>query len=144
MRIARQLALYLAQSSHGAFDWRTNNCCHFAARWMVHATGFDPMAGLPETPDGRRAIKLVQHLGGTLADAWTRALGPQPIAAALAQTGDIVLVSVAPVCTGFQGTGQAVGICSGHQVILLDANGRHAFLSVREAVCAWRLEGAPA
>jgi hypothetical protein len=144
MRIARQLALYLAQPTPAPFDWRTNNCCHFAARWMVYATGFDPMAGLPETPDGRRALKLVQRLGGTLADAWTRALGRQPIAAALAQTGDIVLVPVAPEGTAMQGTGQAVGICSGHQVILLDVSGRHAFLSVRSATCAWRLEGVPA
>lgn len=152
--IGALLGEYLADTRREPFDWARNNCCHFAARWVARATGADPMAGLPATATAREARRLVRRLGGTLADAWTHALGRGPIVPALAQVGDVVLIDVAllPVPDGAppapdgaeRGTGQAVGLCAGRTAVVMDAAGVCHHVPMDEARFAWRLFAAPA
>ena len=71
------------------FDWRTNNCCHFAARWVKANTGRDWMADLPATGSLREAIRLKEALGGPLERIVSNCLG-QPIPVASARAGDVV------------------------------------------------------
>lgn len=134
------LADYLAATRGAHFDWAGWNCCHFAARWVQFATGRNPMAGLPRTPNGRAALRLVQQLGGSVAAAWTRQLGREPIPAAMAQVGDVVLIP-APVLPGETEarTGEVVGICAGMSAIVCTAEGHHAYVPMTAAVVAWRL-----
>lgn len=131
MSVAKHLGAYLAEASARAFDWRTANCCHLAAGWVASRTGVDPMADLPPTPTERAARRLIAALGGTLADAWTRQLGREPIPPSMAQVGDVVLLELdgRPV----------VGICNGTTAVaVLDAGGT-AFAPMSCATHAWRL-----
>lgn len=134
--IAARLAAYLAERAAQPFDWPHNNCCHLAAQWCALVSGRNPMAGLPATPDARSALRLVRRLGGNLRGAWTRQLGREAIPASLARTGDLVLVRTA----GMAGTGHAVGICNGRQVLAMDDQGRVVPVPMDAAECAWRLE----
>ena len=135
---ARKLTVFLAARQAQPFDWRTNNCCHLAAQWVQRLTGLDPMRGLPITPDGRRAMKLVQRLGG-MQRAWSQALCREAIEPLLAQTGDLVLVQL-DVDASACGTGHTVGICNGHRVLVLDQAGQVQPVGWAGAVCAWRVE----
>ena len=146
---AHQLSDWLAEREAQPFDWTANNCCHFAAAWVAHATGRNPMAGLPTTPNARAALRLVRELGGSVASAWSLRLGRPPIAPGLAQVGDVVLVpSTAITATAADmpqadGTGSVVGICAGRTVILMDQHGAVHHLPLWEAEWAWRLHGDP-
>lgn len=134
-RIATALAEYVAACARQPFDWPTANCCHFAAGWLAVATGRDPMAALPTTPDALAARRLVRKHGDDLRGVVSYALGRAPIVPALAQTGDLVLVD-----SGTEdGTGQALGLCSGPSIIALDAHGSAHFLPLEAGLCAWRL-----
>lgn len=132
--IATELARYIAARPKTAFDWQAANCCHFAAGWIEHATGVNPMADLPATPDAMAAVRLVRE-HGDLQGIVTAATGWNPIPPALAQTGDIVLVESADP----DGTGHAIGICSGHDVLVTDAQGLVQHGPMDMALCAWRL-----
>lgn len=130
--LARQLDAYLAAHARAHFDWRTLNCCHFAAGWLALVTGARPMDGLPETPAARDALRLVgSHVGG-LAGAVTQRLARASVAPALARLGDIVL---AP--TGADGA--AVGICNGRTAAFMTLEEGLTFLPMASATHAWRL-----
>lgn len=136
-RIAVELARYVAEREAAPFDWQSANCCHFAAGWVARATGADPMAGFPATPDAQAALQLIgEH--GDLRGLVSHALGRDPIPAAMAQTGDLLLMP-AEGATGF-----AVGICSGIDAIVIDEAGAVTQQPAAGAMCAWRLYGAPA
>jgi hypothetical protein len=126
------LDAYLAEQQARPFSWSRNNCCHFVAGWVAHITGTDPMAGLPYTHSQHAARRLTRQLGGTLADAWARRLGREPVAAALAQVGDVVLVPVGA-------DGAAVGICTGRHVALLTLADGLTHLPMTQATHAWRV-----
>lgn len=134
---ARLLQHYLRQVGALPFNWGGNNCCSFAAGWVRAATGFDPMEGLPATPDAPSALRLVRQLGGTLEAAWTERLGRPPVAAAYAQLGDLVLRDV----EGGHGTGQAVGVCNGARVAFAGDDGI-GLVPLAQCRLAWRLEEA--
>lgn len=138
---ARLLEQYLGAAPARAFDWAAWNCCHFAAGWVRAVCGWDPMHGLPATPAARDAVRLVRRLGGSLAAAWTRQLGAQPLPAAMAQLGDLVLLPV-PLRANEAAdarTGHAVGICAGLSVVACTDAGDFAFVPMSEATAAWRL-----
>lgn len=135
-RTAVLLHEYLSRHGAAPFDWGINNCCHWAAGWMRHATGIWPMQGLPETPTPRAARRLVRQLGGTLAAAWTRQLGRAPLPALQAQLGDLVLV---PVPAGAGGTGEAVGVCTGRHAVCIGTQGLLAHVEMQHCTHAWRL-----
>lgn len=138
-RIAALLADYLSGSAdQRPFDWPSNNCCHFAARWVAFATGRDPMQSLATTPDAMAARRLVRQLGGgALRDAVSAALGADPIDPALARTGDLLLLPA----SSNEGAGGVVGICNDRHAVVRDAGGAVAFLPIAQAVCAWRVFG---
>ena len=130
MSTARDLALYLADVQVRPFDWATWNCCHFAATWVRLLTGRDVMAGLPPMHSRLTAHRLIGQLGGSLRDAWTRQLGPEPVLPTLAHPGDVVLVQADGV--------EAVGICCGRTAAVLTEAGV-AHVQMADATAAWRL-----
>ena len=121
---------YLAQHAGRQFDWRQWNCCHLARGWWHQVTGRDPMEGLPGTGTRHAAHRLIGQLGGNLGSAWTRQTGCEPLPAALAQVGDVVLIETAEH--------HAVGICCGRTAAVLapDMGLVHAPMSL--ATFAWR------
>lgn len=135
--IATQLAAYIAELPREAFSWPANNCCHFFARWVERATGRNPMAGLPATPDARSAWRLIRALGADLEAAVTARMGVHAMPATLAQTGDPVLVPLRTTRAASLG-GAAMGICSSRQVILYTFGAAH-FAPLDRASRAWRL-----
>lgn len=137
---ANLLTHYLAgYTTDQRWDWAAANCCHFAARWVHVVTGRNPMDGLAPTPDARAAMRLVRGLGG-LEAAWTAQLGTAPIAPAMAQLGDVVLMptpAAGGLCT--EGVGELVGICAGRTAVFRGADGAMVFLPVLDCTAAWRL-----
>jgi len=138
--LAADLASWIGDRTARPFDWASNHCGHFAAAWVLECTGFDPFRRLPPLTNARSVRRLVHNLGG-LANVCTRALGQAPIAATLAQTGDLVLIQVPPTPDG---VGEALGICSGRQAIFMEAGGVVCFLDMALARCAWRVQRAAA
>ena len=131
---AMRLDAYLNDAASRRFSWAHHNCCHFAAAWVAAETGRSPMEGLPWTHGYAAARRLVRQLGGTLADAWTRQLGRAPIAATLAQVGDVVIVS--PLGPG----SEAVGLCAGRHAALLTECDGLVMLPMEGATLAWRID----
>ena len=121
-------------AAYQAFSWATHNCCHFAAGWVRFAGAGNPMHDLPPTPTLRAALRLLARLGGGLRAAWSRQLGSEPIAATLAQAGDVVLLP-----SNAAGTGYAVGVCTGRQAAAQASDGAIVFVPMTAALCAWRL-----
>lgn len=139
--IAVLLGEYLAVAQGRRFNWADANCCHFAAAWVEVATGRNPMHGLPRTDNARQALRLVQALGGDLVAAWTHRLGWQPVAPALAQVGDLVLLPMPADMSIEPCTGTAMGICAGMCAVVATSDGCHAYLPMGSATAAWRLQG---
>ncbi len=138
---ARALAQYLQAWGAQPFSWAAANCCHLAAGWVQAATGCNPMQGLPETPDLRAALRLLQSLGGSVASAWTQRMGCAPISPATARVGDVVLMPL-PTPAG-QGTGSAVGICNGRLAVYTTTpGGVLQYHDMQLATHAWPLWGA--
>jgi hypothetical protein len=129
MSTAARLSEFLDAWPAKPFDWASGNCCHFAAAWVKAATGRE--IELPKTPDVRAARRVLKT---GLADACRRLYGGPEVLPTLAQTGDLVLVPVEG-----EGVGEALGICSGRDVILLGADGKPAVLPIDRATTAWRL-----
>jgi hypothetical protein len=124
------LDAYLAEVSARPFDWRQWNCCHLARGWWQQVTGLDPMAGLPGTDSMRAAHRLIGELGGNLAAAWTRQTRCEPLPAALAQVGDVVLLETPER--------HAVGICCGRTAAVLTPDLGLAHAPMSAATLAWR------
>lgn len=139
MNPGARLADYLAAVHGRPFDWAAFNCCHFAAGWVKHATGRDPMEGLPATASAREALHLVRQLGGSVRAAWTQRLGVPELPAAQARVGDVVLLPVPEDLRG-AGPGEVVGICAGLSAVACTDEGHHVFLPMQHAAAAWRVE----
>lgn len=137
--IARLLSEYLAQRPRQAFDWAQNNCSHFAAQWVELATGENPMRALPRT-DSALAAARVLHAHGGLAGAWTHALGREPVDAAHAQDGDLLLVDLDGLALD---GGLTVAVCSGRHGMAQDAQGAVLLFPRERAFAAWRLQPCP-
>lgn len=139
MNLAARLSEFLAAWSTRAvaFDWRSRNCVHFAAAWVLEQTGRDVLAGVARTPHVRAARRVLASMGGGLAEAWTRQHAGLAVSPLLAQTGDLALVPLDSRVGA--GVGAAIGICSGRDVVLLAEDGQLAFRSIDQATIAWRL-----
>lgn len=134
---ANLLTQYLAAYADQRWDWASANCCHFAARWVHAISGRNPMDGLAPTPDARAARRLVRALGG-LEAAWTSQLGAAPMAPAMAQLGDVVMMPTPAALPGGEGVGHLVGICTGRTAVFR-ADGAMVFLPVLDCTAAWRV-----
>lgn len=137
---AAKLAMYLASRPAGRpFSWGDNNCCHFAAGWIMHVTGWSPLEGLPPIATAHDAMTQLRALGGGLCHAWTIRLGVPRVAAEAADVGDIVMFDQQhPGLAG--GVGALVGICAGSGVVAcLTQDGDAIYLPQADAQCAWLL-----
>lgn len=125
-----QLEQYISERRCLPFDWGTSNCCHYVSGWVRSQLGYDPMSGLPVTPSAHAAKRLVKVLGG-MRKAWSTRLGSPGIPVEMAQIGDIVLVPLE--------NGNAVGICVGRGVSLVDERGFIIQVPMTAGLHAWRL-----
>lgn len=120
---------FMAQRAAQPFTWGTNDCAIFASDFVQAITGQDPAPpGLRTHRTAKQATRAVARHGGMHAIACA-ALG-EPIAAAFAGVGDVVLVPA--------GKRLAFGVCNGQTALLPSAIGL-AHLSMQSAVCAWRV-----
>ena len=132
------LASYLDQvDGRAAFDWRTNNCCHFAARWWQAATGCDPLQGIDMPADANEARRWLSGRG-LLVDLVSERLGRSPIDPRMARAGDVLIISAAELVPG--GIRAALGICAGRLAVMLSADGQLVRGPMASAVHAFPLE----
>lgn len=135
MSKAKQLTAFLAERQRAPFSWAGGNCGHFAAAWMKVAEGLDAMAGLPVTPNKKAAERLVRRRGGYAALV-SRQLGRDPIGAAFAQLGDLVLLPLPDAGPD----AKALGVCAGAgMAAFVTEHGDVAYLALARAECAWRV-----
>jgi hypothetical protein len=102
------LAGFIEARRSRPFQWGANDCCLFAADWVLKASGLDPAAPLRGTySTAFGAAKVLRERGGVrgLIRAYGEPLGMQPIGAVYAQRGDIVIADT--------GNGEALGVSLG-------------------------------
>lgn len=131
---ARLLGAWLDAERAAArpFSWRTNNCCHFGARWVAHATGrwvvTTGLAGVSGPLAARRRVPF--GLGVHVSTL----LGVDARAATFAQVGDLVLLPQAG-----QGVGAVLGVCGGWVAWVLDPTSQPATVDMALAWMCWPL-----
>lgn len=148
------LDAYIADAK--PFDWRTNNCAHFAAGWVALCRGVDPLTEwLGVMPSTRSALRKLKQAGGYMG-ATAAVLGDYKDGL-YAQRGDVVLLDAArwvhadrralgyPTSTrarvGIFPTkycGMAWGICTGNRIAALGKDGV-LMLPMIAARAAWRV-----
>jgi hypothetical protein len=98
------LSAYIDARRSVPFAWGTNDCCLFAADWVLISTGHD----IAQKWRGKYASAYKAHrflkAGGGIEKLVERA-GGERVAAGLAQRGDLVAQDF--------GTGVALGVCIG-------------------------------
>ncbi|MBK5203870.1 MAG: hypothetical protein JJD98_00225 [Polaromonas sp.] len=120
---------FVSERQNMPFAWGSNDCCTFAADCVLALTGAD--VALPElrthTTELQAARLLKKH--GGVAGIATTALG-EPIAALLANVGDVVLTDM--------GGGDTLAICNGSSCM---APGPHGLvhLGMDTARACWRV-----
>lgn len=134
------LDAYVAARADVPFAWGSNDCCTFAADWVLLVRGVDPMADLRGaykalTPNAGHqggaiaAGRALQAAGGLLA-AVTQRMGA-PIGGRFAQVGDVAFVT--------HPSGRvAVGVCVGAFVAGPWERGL-LMLPITQAEAAWRV-----
>lgn len=134
---AASLDAYLCEQEAGTFDWSANNCCHFVQRWVQREEHFTADL-VPKSKDRKAAMRLIHDYGGIEA-AVSRALRRQPIPAACARSGDVVL---------FRGIGTIyamLGLCCGRTAACLgEGTGNIVHIEMKNARTAWRVGGGEA
>ena len=131
MSLAADLDDFLRERGNMPFDWGDHNCAHFVGAWVLRATGRDVLAVMSACA-GPLAWRHWTKLHGGMPTIVTRGMGAQPLAAALAQLGDVVM---------FPGdiTGGMLGVCAGRTAALLAAPGGIVHMPMTEALFAWPL-----
>lgn len=109
------------------FAWGANDCCTFAADCVQAITGSDCAESLRGHTTAKQAYRALQKHGGVIGIA-TAALG-QPVPAAFAQVGDVVLSKA--------GKRDMLAICNGGTCLAPSANGL-AHLDMASATLCWR------
>lgn len=117
------------------FDWRKNNCCNFCSGYVKALTGLDHLGMEADVQDVRAALRAVRGYGDLTA-AVTAKLG-EPVDAAFAQRGDVVLIP------NTEGVGDSIGICTGASLVAPGETGL-VFQPMSQATLAWRTPVAPA
>lgn len=128
--MGERLSTFLAQPA-APFDWAGGSCAHWAAAWVLHATGVQ--VALPAFDSPREALRAIEVAGG-MAPAVDAALGVVAKPAGWAQIGDLVLYQ-----TDGQGVGWALGICNGMVSAVRDESGSVVFLPTLQAAACWSL-----
>lgn len=115
------LAEYITSNLKREFEWGNFDCVLFAAGWVTHATGGDPLADVKKWKSERQALRGIKAVGGlekALDERFTR-INPN-----FAKDGDLAL---------YKG---AVCIFSGPHIVGPNKNGLE-FINRMEAECAW-------
>lgn len=134
MTKAKVLTAYLAERQPAPFDWAAANCTHFAGRFVASVESRDPLAGV-RMPASPAAARRMQRRAGGLLQLTTRALGREPIAATLAQVGDVVLLQLDEA----DEHAQALGLCCGESAAAVTEAGAVTMHPMSNARAAWRV-----
>lgn len=126
------LPVYLAERAAEPFVWGVNDCCVFAADWVLRVTGCDPMPAIRGKYSDEAMAKRIIGYGGSIKLMATAALGPALPTVATGQRGDIVLFETE--------AGPALGICVGEKFAAVPPEGGLKYFAMRHAVTAWRIE----
>ena len=102
-----KLDLFIQEKRDQPFEWGVNDCCLFAADWLVILTGIDPAADVRGYTGELEAWRIVKDKGGVeqmardafAAQGWTES----PIG--FARRGDIVAID--------GDHGASLGVCCG-------------------------------
>jgi hypothetical protein len=124
--------LMLEQAIEGArhrpFDWTAHNCATFAADCLAAITG---VRVHPQFAALMRSEQRARAFGPALGHRVDIVLGPhRRIAPALAQRGDVVLVTTP--------TGSALAVCVGARAAAVAPEGL-VFVGMEAARCAWHI-----
>lgn len=130
MTTAQQLDAWLQAVASRAFCWQTWHCGHFAADWVLLATGHAMALGLPPQQEPRAWARALAQAGG-MRGHLLRHTGAKALPGFMAQVGDVVMLPgrVVP---------QALGVCAGSQVACVAHTGV-AMRPLLEAAACWRL-----
>ena len=124
-----RMETFLHQRTAQPFAWGSNDCAIFASDCVMAITGQDPAPpGLRKHRTAKQAYRAIERHGGLPAIA-TLALG-EPIGAAMAGVGDVVLVSA--------GKRDALAICNGATALTPSAIGLVP-VPMAGARMAWRV-----
>jgi len=134
MNKAKALTAYLAERQPAPFDWRAANCTHFAARFVELVEQREILARYP-MPASLAGARRKQRQAGGLQAIVTAQLSREPIAPALAQLGDVVLLPL----NAADPDAQALGLCCGEQAALVVEDGTVALVPMSLALSAWRV-----
>jgi hypothetical protein len=121
------LTRYIEERRRMPFAWGSNDCCLFAADWVLAATGRDLAAeyrGQYETALG--ALRFVKSAGGV--EGLVEKAGGQRIDVKLAHRGDVVARDV--------GDGVGLGLCIGSLAAFVAQDGLR-FVDFSSGSC-WR------
>lgn len=122
---------YIQRHERDCFDWHSQNCALFAARWVYICTGKTIV--VPITHTAKEAVRAMRDFGGLLKAA-NHYLG-DPVAGGFARVGDIALVAI-PRLRGRKA--QALGVCLGSQVAIPGYCGL-GLMPLNQAEAAWRV-----
>lgn len=124
-----RLAVLAEARQHEPFEWGPNDCAAFAADAVETQTGQDVLAELRgHRSTERQALRRERAIGGIPA-AIERA-GLMPVAPALAQRGDLVLIEQAPR--------PVLAVCLGDEAVAPGPSGLQR-APMSRAVRAWRV-----
>jgi hypothetical protein len=124
-----RLAALIEERRGVPFKWGKQDCCLFAADWILRATGKDIAAPLRGYRSALGALRRVESMGETVEDVPGH-LGLREVPATMAWRGDLVSVDTP--------TGVAICVCDGNRLVGAGPDGL-AFLERREARRAWRI-----
>lgn len=127
-----RLEEFVRRRRKAPFSWGDNNCCLFAADFVLATTGTDLAPEMRGTcPSTKQALRYLRKHGGVEGLA-TAALGA-PVSPRLATVGDVVAIRT--------GNRVSLAICNGATAM---APTRHGVchVAMREAVAAWRVGNA--
>lgn len=109
------------------FAWGSNDCCLFAADWVLAATGRDIAADYRgRYQSALPALRFVKDGGGV--EAMIERAGGQPIDSKLARRGDVIARDV--------GNGVGLGVCVGSLAAFVAEDGLR-FVDFTHGSC-WR------
>jgi hypothetical protein len=125
------------------FAWGRQDCCLFACDGILAQTGLDPAAGMfrGQYRDPLGAARLVKKHGGVEAIAVQvcARLGYGPVPVAMAQRGDVVLMSAKNAgVAGLFGRQPVLGVCIGAEAAFTGTDGL-VFHPVENCRRAWRV-----
>ena len=124
------LDLFVATRTAVPFAWGAQDCCTFAADWVLQATGHDPMAQLRGLDTAIKSTRALERLGG-MAAAWDANMPAPHLPGPFCQAGDIAMVTLA---TGHK----AMAVCAGSHLVAPATDGLLT-IGIEFAEATWRV-----